>query len=224
MSEALATVYPPLTTASAPNAARPSRHAAGGTTANSGDETMAGKSAPGRSSSTSTSLPFARSPTLAGSVSRRREVVARALDVDDQGGQRRRRVRVDDPEPAAHDVVRGQRRPVGERQVRAKVEDDAPAIGRDVPARGERRLEDPRRVVDRERLVQLGGDGSGAHVARGSRVERLGGRGEDPDLAVVERVDAARAAREQDREDDAERADQGPDAPHARSMREGRGT
>ena len=152
---------------------------------------MDGKSAPGRSRSTSTSEPFARSPTWVGSVIRAGEVVAGAPDVEHQCGERCRPGGIDDPEPAPDDILGRERRPVREGQARAKVEDDAGPVLRDVPRGGEGGLEGEAAIECREALVELGGHRGRADVAGGGRVER--GRSSREDVDVVRAAPAAGA-------------------------------
>ena len=78
----------------------------GGTTANVGLATMVGKSAAGRTRSTVT-VPASSSATRPTSSSEPpASVLARTDDVEHEGHERRRRGRVDEPQPAADDVAR----------------------------------------------------------------------------------------------------------------------
>ena len=214
-----ATAYPPLTTPPMPKASWPSRHAAGGTIREErrGDD---GREVRARPLQLDLDVRAVRPQAdLRGVGDPTGEVVAGAADVDHQGRERCRPDRVDDPQPAADDVGGGQRRPVGERQVRAEVEDDAPAVIGDVPAARERGLQREARVERGERLVQLGGHGGGRDVDGRGRVERRGLPDEDPDLVRVGRVDPDARAVAQDPAGDDQR---GPG--QRRSGAPGRGT
>jgi hypothetical protein len=104
-----------------------------------------------------------------------------ALDVADQRDQRRRLLRVENPQPAADDVVTGDGRAVGERQVGAEVEDDPPAAIEDVPRFSERGPDVELGIERGEALEQLRGDRGAADVALEGGVERRGRPDEDLD-------------------------------------------
>jgi hypothetical protein len=94
---------------------------------------------------------------------------------------------VDDPEPAADDVLASQARAVGERQALPEVEDHAPAAVLDVPRRRQRRADRQAGIQRRERFEELGADRGGPHVSLRGRVDGHGvRRGEDPHHARVD--------------------------------------
>ena len=145
-------------TASTPNAACPSRHAAGGTTAKSGDETIAGKSAPGSLELDLTSRPFARSPTAAGSVARparwSRAPLTSSISAARGDGARGSMIR--SQLPTTSSAVSG----VPSENVRpgAEVEHDAAGHRRRRPSSRRAPAGGGARVVGRQGLVQLGRD------------------------------------------------------------------
>ena len=84
------------------------------------------------------------------------------------------------------------------------MENDAPAVRGNLPARSECRLEDARRVVHGERLVQLRRDCGGPDVPGRSRIERARCIDEDPDLVLAERGDSTGVAGMEHGNDDGE--------------------
>ena len=147
---------------------------------------MLTKSVAGRTSSTVTvfAASSAVMPTVAGSVVVPGQVRGGTLDVDDERGQRRGRLRVDDPEPAALHVRGAQRAAVGEGQVRTHVERDLAAAVGEGPRRGQCRLEVQVGVVGRQRLEELGHDRRAAGVTLDRRIERIGRAGQDLDRPI----------------------------------------
>ena len=136
------------------------------------------------------------------------EVLRGAIHDQQERRQRRRCRRVDQAEPAPHDVARPQRRPVGEREVGPKVEHDPGAVLVDLPRLGEGGLEAQVRVEGREGLEQLRRDRGARDVALRGRVQRGRDAGEDPGLAVrgTDAAGLARgAARHRQQQDQAER-------------------
>ena len=103
------------------------------------------------------------------------------------------------------------------------MEHDAPPVLGDVPARGERRLERERRVVGRERLVQLGGDRCRCRVGLGRAGRTCSAPGRGCGLRRGPRPrPAQRPAKEQDRGDDGERGqDRAGETPARRGVGSG---
>ncbi len=108
-------------------------------------------------------------------------VVAGSLHVVEQRRQRRRPPWVDDTEPAAAHVVGGERRAVGELEVRPQGEDDRPSAVAKLPALGEGRAGRPRRVDRGEALEQLGDEGGAPGIAGRRRIEGRRLAHQDPD-------------------------------------------
>ena len=155
------------------------------------------------------------------------DVVACALHVQHERGERRGRIRVDDAEPAADHVLCRERGAIGELQAGPEMEDDAPAVRRDLPACRQRRLERQRGVVDGQGLVELRDDRGGGHVAGSRGIVGSGLPGADPDLVRVDGGDPGGFARERQPGDERQRGGKAREQStagslaHAPSMEEG---
>ncbi len=183
---------------------------------------MAGKSARGRSSSTSMSRPFARSPTAAGSVDcpvrwARAPLTSRirAASGDGEFGSIRR-----NQLPTTSSAVSGV--PSGNREALAKVEDHLPAVDSDVPAGRKGRLELEGGVVHRQGLV-----GAAAVTAAvvmspwpADRMSRARRRGCGPRRGPRPGSEGRRAAGEEPEGEHHEGDEDGPMA-HGQRIREG---
>ena len=107
------------------------------------------------------------------------DVFERAVHAEHQARERRRGLGIDDAQPAANDVGRSERRPVGELEAGPQVEDDPLAAILDPPRLGEGGPDLAVGIERRERLEELGGDLRAAGIALGGRVEGRGGAGQD---------------------------------------------